>query len=327
MTVRIPLLFLACALATPASAHRLAPSLLEVREQGEGHYRMAWQQPAVVPSGRERPAPRLPAHCTALGEAQLEPLQTPTGAALRTVQEIDCGSRGLERIAVDQLRSDSVVLLRILFANGRILTHLLSHSAAEFEVPQRIGFLAASAQYLRLGVQHILGGIDHLLFVFGLLLLIRTTRSLVYTITAFTVGHSITLSLTVLGWLYLPTSLVEFTIALSIFWVAVQLTRPEQERGFSGRRPGLVAVLFGFLHGMGFAGALAETGLPVHELPAALLSFNIGIEIGQLLFIAAVLLLRQLPFVMRQAQLRPLLVYVLGVAAAFWCFERFFLMF
>ena len=179
-------------------------------------------------------------------------------------------------------------------------------------------------EYTWLGMEHIWGGIDHLLFVFGLLLLVGGGKRLVWTITAFTLGHSVTLSLVTLGYFDYPVALVEFAIALSIFVLALELARREGA-GMFRRYPWWLAGGFGLLHGMGFAGALAEVGLPQTELPLALLFFNIGIELGQLAFIFALLglwlLVRR--FVARwEPQLLPVPVYVLGSLSAMWCIER-----
>ena len=178
--------------------------------------------------------------------------------------------------------------------------------------------------YSLLGMEHIWGGIDHLMFVFGLLLLVGGGKRLLWTITAFTVGHSITLSLVTLGFFDYPVALVEFTIALSIFVLAVELTR-KSRNDMLWRNPWWLAAGFGLLHGMGFAGALAETGLPQGNVPLALLFFNVGIEIGQIAFIVAVLALWYLlrkPLGPWQDRLLPVPVYILGALSAMWCIER-----
>jgi hypothetical protein len=177
-----------------------------------------------------------------------------------------------------------------------------------------------------LGAEHIWGGIDHLMFVFGLLLLIGVGAGwrLIGTITAFTLGHSITLSLVTLGFLSYSVPLVEFTIALSIFILALDLARGDKG-GLFRRYPWWLAGGFGLLHGMGFAGALAEVGLPQGSVPLALLFFNIGIELGQIAFILLLLGAWQLvkrPLSGWQQQLLPVPVYVLGGLSAMWCIER-----
>ncbi|MNM52760.1 HupE / UreJ protein [compost metagenome] len=178
------------------------------------------------------------------------------------------------------------------------------------------------------GIQHILGGFDHLLFVFGLLLLVGNGWMLVKTITAFTLAHSITLALAALGAVQLPGPPVEATIALSILLLAVEIVRKNRgDVSFTIQWPWVVAFCFGLLHGFGFAGALAQIGLPQRDLPLALFTFNVGVEIGQLMFVAAVLSLRALLLrcrLPRSALLyaRPVAAYGLGTLAAFWFFER-----
>jgi hypothetical protein len=173
-------------------------------------------------------------------------------------------------------------------------------------------------------MEHIWGGFDHLLFVFGLLLLVGGGTRLLWTITAFTVGHSITLSLVTLGFFDYPVALVEFAIALSIFVLAVELTRTEKHDAL-WRNPWWLAGGFGLLHGMGFAGALAETGLPQDNVPLALLFFNVGIELGQIAFIAVVLAIWYVirkPLNPWRDRLLPIPIYVLGSLSAMWCIER-----
>jgi len=185
--------------------------------------------------------------------------------------------------------------------------------------------------YLKLGLEHILTGSDHLLFVLGLILLVRHWRPLLWTITAFTAGHSLTLSLAAMGFVHVPQAPVEALIALSIFVVAVEITR-RTEGGASGlwRMPWSMALVFGLLHGLGFAGALAEVGLPADEIPVALFAFNIGIELGQILFVGLILVswhvLARFPRRLgRAGQLIP--AYVIGSLAALWAFERIYLIF
>jgi hypothetical protein len=177
-------------------------------------------------------------------------------------------------------------------------------------------------RYGELGVEHILGGTDHLAFVFGLLLLVRGWGRLLGTISAFTLAHTLTLGLAVLGIVRVPPAPVEAMIAVSIVLVAVEALRPaDAPPTLAHRKPWLVAFLFGLLHGLGFAGALAELGLPADQLPAALLAFNAGVEVGQLAFVATMLVpvvwLRRLP---RAVQAIP--AYAIGALAVAWTFER-----
>jgi hypothetical protein len=211
----------------------------------------------------------------------------------------------------DSARTDALV--RVALVDGRVLHGRLS-AGESYAVPRRPSWGAVAATYLRLGVEHILRGFDHLLFVLGLLLLTRSTRALVQTITAFTVAHSLTLALATLGVLHVPSAPVEATIALSIVFVAREALAPAGA-SLAARRPWVVALPFGLLHGLGFAGALAQVGLPPGEIPLALAGFNVGVELGQLAFVAAVLVpLRLLGS--RVGAARVALAYAIGAVAA-----------
>jgi hydrogenase/urease accessory protein HupE len=179
--------------------------------------------------------------------------------------------------------------------------------------------------YVGLGIEHILFGVDHLLFVLCLLLLVRGIRSLLATVTAFTLAHSITLAAATLGFIRVPATPVEATIALSIVFLACELVRGDGRRTVARSHPWLVAFSFGLLHGLGFAGALAEVGLPQGEIPLALFAFNVGVELGQLAFVTAVLslwrLVRLVP--LRLPACTPRAAgYAIGSVAAFWVFAR-----
>lgn len=187
-------------------------------------------------------------------------------------------------------------------------------------------WLDAARRYTALGIEHILLGIDHLLFVLGLLLLVRGGWMLVKTITAFTLAHSITLGLATLGFVQVPSRPVEAAIALSIVFVAVEVVHARQGRlGLAARHPWVVAFAFGLLHGFGFAGALAEIGLPPGEIPVALLFFNVGVEFGQLLFVGLVLGVKLALDRLRiawPAWAEALPAYAIGTVAAYWFIER-----
>jgi hydrogenase/urease accessory protein HupE len=190
------------------------------------------------------------------------------------------------------------------------------------------GSFEVARTYTRLGIEHILTGFDHLLFVLALVLLVRGTRRLLWTVTAFTLAHSITLALATLGVIRVPGPPVEATIALSIVFVASEIVQQARGReGLAARKPWLVAFSFGLLHGLGFAGALAEVGLPQNAIPLALLFFNLGVEIGQLLFIAAVLLLARLAQRLAAGRIDParaslVAAYAIGGMASYWVIER-----
>jgi uncharacterized membrane-anchored protein YitT (DUF2179 family) len=196
--------------------------------------------------------------------------------------------------------------------------------------------LEVGRTYLVLGVEHILLGIDHLLFVLGLLFLVGSWRRLVATVTAFTVAHSITLAAATLGWVHVAQAPIEATIALSVMFVAAEILHAAQGKpGLAARAPWVVAFVFGLLHGFGFAGALRGVGLPEKDVPLALLMFNVGVEVGQLLFIAGVVAILSLVtrLIRRgrsgehgpwytESMIRTPVAYVVGSLAAFWVVQR-----
>lgn len=309
-------------LAWSAAAHPLAPSLLDLREREGGRVDVVWKMSLLQPSGTDL-QPELPSHCTPLAEPTAE--RDDASVIFRWSE--DCGARGivgesLRVVGLERTRTD--VLVHIELRDGRRLRRVISGANATFEVNERQSRWQVAFDYARLGVAHILSGLDHLTFVLGLMLLVTNRRSLLYTLTAFTLGHSVTLSAAALGYVDFPTRLVEFAIALSIFVLAVELSAG-REGDATHRRPWAFALAFGLLHGLGFAGALSEIGLPVDEIPLALLSFNVGIEVGQIAFVALVWGL--LGVVGRRAEaapawLRALPVYAIGSLAALWCIER-----
>ncbi|MGH0032280.1 MAG: HupE/UreJ family protein [Myxococcota bacterium] len=314
-------------LAAAASAHRLAPSLLELVERDGGRFDVTWKTPLQQPVGSDV-RPELPESCATAGEAQAS--QEATGLVVRF--PVDCGTAGIvgQRLAVRGLdTSGTNALVRVALADGRRIQAVLHADDPELEIGERQGALAVAREYALLGFEHILSGLDHLLFVFGLVLLAATTRQLVWTVTSFTLGHSVTLSLAVLGYVRFPTALVELVIAMTIVALALELARGAPEAGARGswmrRAPWAMAFGFGLLHGLGFAGALAEVGLPVGEIPAALLAFNLGIEAGQLAFVVVVLLLRALlarPVASAPAWLLRAPTFAMGGLAVYWCLDR-----
>jgi hydrogenase/urease accessory protein HupE len=249
---------------------------------------------------------------------------------MTTRWRVDCGAEGLvgKRIGVDGLAfAKTDALVRLELADGRALDTVLRAREPELVVPAREAHLWLASRYVTLGVEHILTGYDHLLFVFGLLLLAAGTRQLIATITAFTLGHSVTLTLAVLDVARVPAAPVEVLIAFSIFVLAVELARGDRAETSTlmQRRPWLMALAFGFLHGLGFAGTLRAAGLPAQAIPLALFGFNVGIELGQLAFVLAVLALTALarPATRRlPAWTTAVPVYAMGSLAACWVIER-----
>jgi len=308
-----------------AHAHRFAPSLLNVQEVAPLQYNVVWKTPAQGVSNVPL-RPLLPESCavTNASEPQLE------DAGVVTSWQLQCaalGENGLvgQTLGVSGLGANQAsAMVMVSLLDGRRYQKVLNTEQPEFVIPAESSAGNVASDYTRLGIEHIWMGFDHLMFVFGLLLLVGGGTRLLWTITAFTVGHSITLSLVTLGIFDFPVALVEFAIAVSIFVLAVELTRAAKHDAL-WRNPWWLAGGFGLLHGMGFAGALAETGLPQDNVPLALLFFNVGIEIGQITFILAVLALWYVirkPLAPWQDRLRPVPIYILGALSAMWCIER-----
>jgi hydrogenase/urease accessory protein HupE len=218
------------------------------------------------------------------------------------------------------------VLVQIEFADGRHHSAILRPKSPSFEVPERESAGEVASSYWRMGTFHILTGIDHLLFVLALMLIVPGYWMLFKTITAFTVAHSISLGLAALGFVHVPPGPTEAVIALSILFLAVEVVHSRQGKfSLTERVPWIVAFIFGLFHGLGFAGALSEVGLPEHAIPLALFMFNVGVESGQILFLSAVLVimaaLRRFPIAWPAGSWR-LMPYTIGSLAAFWTIQR-----
>jgi hydrogenase/urease accessory protein HupE len=219
------------------------------------------------------------------------------------------------------------VIARVTFLDGAEQVERLAPGTDSFVIEAKAGSLAVAATYFYLGVEHILLGLDHLLFVLALLLIVSGWRQILATVTAFTVAHSITLVAAALGWLVVPIAPVEAIIALSIVFVASEALHGARGRpGLTARAPWVVAFSFGLLHGLGFASALSDIGLPEYAIPVALLTFNLGVEAGQVLFVAAVILLTgllaRLPFSRGRTAVGYAIPYAIGSLAAYWTIER-----
>lgn len=318
-------LALAGAFAPGARADEIRPALLQIDERGDGLVDVLWKLPArgdMVP----RVQPGLPSVLVPLTAPVVS--RAPGAQVQRTTFRAPPGALVGERIAVDGLgafRFD--VLLQLQLADGTHHSAILRAGESVFVVPARAGKMEVARDYLRLGFVHILEGADHLLFVLGLLLLVSGAWRLVKTITAFTIAHSITLSLATLDILTLPAQPTEAIIALSIVFLATEILRRRVDGspGLTERWPWLIAFGFGLFHGLGFAGVLAELGVPQHEVPLALLAFNIGVEAGQLVFVGAVLVAMAALRALRLPRLawgRVAIGYVVGGVAAFWTIER-----
>jgi hydrogenase/urease accessory protein HupE len=252
----------------------------------------------------------------------------------RTIQRH--GGLAGQTIAIEGLsRTSTDLLVRIESLGGATQTERLSPTNTTFVVEAAPGAWEVATTYLRLGIEHILFGFDHLLFVLALVILVRDWRRVALTVTAFTVAHSMTLAAATLGLVDVPGPPLEAAIALSIVLVAVEIVNARRGRpALTARRPWLIAFCFGLLHGFGFAGALAEVGLPSHAIPLALLFFNLGVEIGQLSFVAVVLgvfwlFRRAMALRLESAQVQRTIdrldviaAYAIGAVAASWLIER-----
>jgi hypothetical protein len=262
-----------------AEAHRLAPSYLELVEAANGRFTVTWRTPDVVARGA-RLAPVLP--CETEGRPELA--REPGARVERSLVACAGGLVGRE-LRVDGLAgSGTDAIVHVAFADGREVRAVLSATRPALRVPERERALDVAAAYGRLGVEHLATGVDHALLVLGLLALLGGGRPLLVAITAFTAGHSVTLAAASLAGLRLPAPPVELAIAASLVALAAALAEPAASS--LRRSPALLPFGFGLLHGLGFAGTLAEAGLPSHALPLALLSFNLGIEVGQLALVA-----------------------------------------
>lgn len=320
-------LLIATALAVPAArAHEVRPAYLELKETAPGQFSVLWRTPVLA--GMRLPVVlKLPEGVKNLKEPVVQELAD----SLVERRWIDAGPNGLagKRIEIAGLQlTITDALVRVKFMDGRTLQTIVRPAQPWVEVSGPQGSFAVFGSYVTLGIEHILFGYDHLLFVLALILIVRSTRMLIWTITSFTVAHSITLALATLGLVHVPGPPVEATIALSILLLACEIVRIERgEPSLTGRWPWVVAFSFGLLHGFGFAGALSEIGLPQGDIPLALLSFNVGVEVGQLMFIAAVLgtiaIARQLAVpatILRYAH--GAVTMLIGSLAAFWLIER-----
>jgi hypothetical protein len=303
---------LGLAAAWPAAghAHEMSMAEMEVRETAPGEFLWQWSAASDKrPMGHDL-LPRWPSPCSATGPNTLR-----------------CGSEGLKgALAVDGVgKRYSAALVKVVWLDGGTHVYTLTASQPSVELfgsaDDRRGGAEIARAYVGLGIQHILGGIDHLLFVVGLLFLVGFRRRLVGTISAFTLAHSLTLGCSVLGWITLRPAPVEACIALSILLVAGESLRDRD--ALARRLPALVSFLFGLVHGLGFAGALKSVGLPARHLPLALLTFNVGVELGQLLVVGLAYGVVRLPLSQRWlGPARRPAVYAVGMIAAYWSWQR-----
>lgn len=355
-----------CLWPLAAGAHALAPALLDLQQTAPGRYDVLWRTSVLKVQG-ETVAPRFPAGCVAGQASAPEVLE---GESIASRWPLTCDGAGLSggRIAVDGLGASGInVIVRIVSSRGAVTERLLDAREPGFAVPGDGPHESVLVQYLRLGVRHLATGLDHLLFVAGLVLLVaaspspssstsdpdarpsrqkpewktassprkrrsglpgwRRARALAAAVTAFTLGHSVTLALAALGWVHFDPRLAELGIALTLLFLACEVARPQAAgRSRLGAHPGVMAASFGLVHGLGFAGALAGIGLPDGAIPMALLGFNAGIEIAQLAFVGLLLAagaaVRRIRSALPGMAVRLGPAYVMGGVAAYWCIER-----
>jgi hydrogenase/urease accessory protein HupE len=325
----ILLLFSALVLAPAARAHEIRPAFLQVREIEPDIYDFLWKTPA---RGDMRLALNViqPAECANVSEPRATLLDDAVVERWRVACQGGLVGRALAVENLAQTLTDAIVRIELLDRAPQTLR--LTPDEPSAAIPDRQPWTDVALTYFGLGVEHILLGFDHLLFVLALLLLVRDTKRLIGAVTAFTIAHSLTLAGTTFGWVKLASAPVEATIALSILFVSVEILRARAGRdSLTARLPWLASFAFGLLHGFGFAGALREIGMPEDAAPLALLFFNLGVEAGQLVFIAAVLAAmflwrRFAPAAINTPRTADLAwrapVYLIGIMSAYWFIER-----
>ena len=309
-----------------ATAHESRPAYLAINETAPGQFSVLWRTPVLA-------GMRLPIFLKLPGGVKnlKDPIVSELTDSLVERRWIDAGPSGLagERIEFAGLQlTITDVLVRVQMRDGAVSTTLVRPNRPWIQIATTPGLLAVAGAYVLHGIEHILFGFDHLLFVLALILIVRGRRMLFWTITAFTVAHSITLSLATLGLVHLPGPPVEAMIALSILLLACEIVRLQRgQASMTAQRPWVVAFSFGLLHGFGFASALTQIGLPQSDIPLALFTFNVGVELGQLIFIAVILGLfaaarqfKPAPIVERHALFA--MTYAIGAVAAFLFIER-----
>lgn len=306
------------------SAHEIRPALLQIEEKEPGLFDVIWKVP-VKDGNVPDIQPVFPPFMKQIGRTARQMLP---GTKLERSSYNTNGKPIVgETLTIDKLSTMQIdVLVRLKLADGSTHSAILRPDTPSFVVPAKASKGEVAWSYWRMGLVHILEGVDHLLFLLALLFLVNGFWNLLKTVTAFTLAHSVTLALASLGVVNVPPAPTEAIIALSIVFLAAELVRKYNgETGLTARYPWAVAGFFGLFHGLGFAGALTKIGLPAHEIPLALLMFNVGVETGQILFVVAVVTLlevvRRIPLPVPEGA-RRLVPYAIGVVAAFWTIER-----
>ena len=318
------LFLIALAWIYPASADEIRPALLDIKEQNTGLFAVTWK----VPVRGDRVlaiTPQLPDSLELLGSTSVQ--DVPGARVEHSTYKNTAASLTGQTLVIDGLAAvQTDVLLLVQLQDGSQHSAILRPSSPEFTIPLQASKLKIAGDYWLMGTVHILEGVDHLLFVLALLLIVVGFGQLLKAVTAFTVAHSITLALATLGMVHVPAAPTEAIIALSILFLATEIVHKHNGQiSLTERYPWVIAFVFGLFHGLGFAGALSEIGVPQHEVPLALFMFNVGVETGQLLFIAVVLsliaVLKRLRLTAPQGAWR-VLPYSIGSLAAFWTIDR-----
>lgn len=312
------------------SAHEVRPAYLQIDQIGKDRFSVLWRTPVL--SGTRLPVllqfPDSTSFVTEPSERQLS-----DSMIERSIIETTGGLTGKKIAFVGLQATITDVLVRVKLQDGIVNTSFVRPSQPWIEIQADESWFDVAKLFIVEGIEHILFGFDHLLFVAALMLIVRNLRVLVKTITAFTIAHSITLTFATLGWVALPSGPVEIMIAFSIVLVSAEIVAMERgQTSLTIESPWILAFAFGLLHGFGFAGALADLGLPQNDVPFALLCFNLGVEIGQLMFVAVILIalaaLRRIPALQEvtRAPKRTIIssAYLIGMVAAFWTVERLF---
>jgi hypothetical protein len=309
VALAVPIIAALAVTASPARAHEMSMAEMEVRETSPGEFFWQWSASSDKRPMGDDLVPHWPDGCS-------------TGPSA-----VRCGSAGLKgTLAMEGVgKRYSAAMVKVIWLDGQTRVYTLTGAQPSVQLygsaDDRRGTSEIARAYVVLGVEHILSGVDHLLFVVGLLFLVGFRRRLVGTITAFTLAHSLTLACSVFGWLTLRPAPVEAMIAMSIVLVACEALRDRDT--LARRMPALVSFLFGLVHGLGFAGALKSIGLPQSHLPLALFTFNVGVEIGQLMTVlGAYLAVRVVLSKPWFGRARTPALYAVGVVAAYWCWQR-----
>jgi len=312
------------AIAFPLRAHEVRPAYLELHQTARDAWDVLWKVPGRGENLRLGLYAELPSACTNTSRPQA----TMTNNAYTERWSATCpgGLTGGRILIVGLSATKTDVLVRIERLDGSSQVMRLTAAAPSFVIAAQAGAMGVARTYTILGIEHILAGVDHLLFVLALIIITGGGWKLAKTVTAFTISHSITLTLAALGYIHVPQRPVEATIALSIVFVAMEILRVRQgQDSITARAPWLVALAFGLMHGLGFASGLSEAGLPDRHIPTALLFFSVGVETGHFLFIGFVLSVIATARRMRVkvpdwAPVVP--PYAIGAVAMFWVIQR-----